>query len=271
MLFHLKRTSGRPRIADAGFFAVPVAAVALAAFLLASCLFPTSPEIPGEAEAAAEPAWAALKPDEYRAAVLAARNKSDLALTLYRSTLSRESVVAFYAAIVHSEPMARAVLENADAYDVPPSLVVALAWEESRFNPKAVNHNKSSVDRGLFQLNSKSFPKLTEREFFDVATSARLGVAHLRWCLDLAGTEVSALAMYNAGTTRVRSDMTPKKTLDYVSRILAFRSGVDELFARETAARWEVSADGSVGEIPAQAAAEARPKAARFPMLKTSR
>lgn len=217
---------------------------------------------------ASDAEWAALHPDEYRDAVLKERHRSDPILALYRDQGAQEEVVAFFTAIVHSEKLARIILKRAEEYDVSPSLAAALSWEESKFNPRAVNRNAASIDRGLFQLNSKSFPKLAEKEFFDPDLNARYGIAHLRWCLDLAGTDVSALAMYNAGTTRVRSDSTPKKTLDYVARILQFKNGVDALFARELGVRWLVASDGSVKSLaPAKPSGETRLASVLFPLL----
>jgi soluble lytic murein transglycosylase-like protein len=214
------------------------------------------------------PAWVSLHPDEYRDAVLKEKHRYDAMLALYRDRDARDEVVSFFAAVVHSEELARIILERAEEYDVSPSLAAALGWEESRFDPAAVNKNKGSVDRGLFQLNSKSFPKLAEHEFFDPDLNARYGIAHLRWCLDLGGSEVSGLAMYNAGTTRVRSDSTPKKTLDYVSRVLAFREGLDALFAREVGGRWLVSADGAVKSLaPRRSAENVRTASVLFPLL----
>ena len=215
-----------------------------------------------------DPAWVSVHPDEYRDAVLKEKHRYDTMLALYRDRSAREEVVAFFSAVVHSEELASLILKRAEEYDVSPSLAAALGWEESRFDPAAVNMNKGSVDRGLFQLNSKSFPKLTERDFFDPEVNARYGIAHLRWCLDLGGTEVSGLAMYNAGTTRVRSDSTPKKTLDYVSRVLAFKSGLDALFAREVGGRWLVAADGAVKSLaPRRGTENVRTASALFPLL----
>ncbi|MCX7655264.1 MAG: transglycosylase SLT domain-containing protein [Treponemataceae bacterium] len=208
------------------------------------------------------PEWVALHPSEYRAAVLTFKdNPKNTILTLYRHTLSRESVISFFEALTHSRFLAESILAYCDQFEVPPSLAFALVWEESRFNPRAVNTNKGSVDRGLFQLNSKAFPNLKEQDFFNPDLNARYGIAHLRWCLDLGGSEVAGLAMYNAGTTRVRADSTPKKTLDYIARVQAFRDGVEDLFNREIASHW-VTADGTVK------AASSENRLALFPSLK---
>jgi soluble lytic murein transglycosylase-like protein len=94
------------------------------------------------------------------------------------------------------------------------------------------NRNRS-VDRGLFQLNDGSFPKLTETDFFNPRVNAYYGMAHLRWCLDFGGSEVAGLAMYNAGVNRVNGGTTPRQTLDHVARIMEFRKGIEALFQLE--------------------------------------
>lgn len=247
---------------------VPVVLIALGVgscfylFRLTNTLLPSSDEVNTE--------WVAMHPKEYRDAILKAKSeKLDVILTLYRDPASKESVLAFFQAITNSRQIAEVILKYADEFELSPSLVFALAWEESHYNPRAVNKNKASIDRGLFQLNSKSFTNLKEAEFFDPEVNARYGIAHLRWCLDLAGSDVAGLAMYNAGTTRVRSDNTPKRTLDYIARIQGFQSGIEQLFQQELASRW-IIADGGVKPAP-QKTEDTRLAAVRFPLLHTFR
>lgn len=128
---------------------------------------------------------------------------SDYGLALLRTPEYRQRVIDFYAEETSSEAIALYILEGAQANEIPLSLAFALAWMESRYNPGAVNHNSSSVDRGLFQLNSRSFPTVSVEEFFDPSLNSRLGLEYLRQCLDAGETEIVALAMYNAGRTRV--------------------------------------------------------------------
>jgi soluble lytic murein transglycosylase-like protein len=116
-------------------------------------------------------------------------------------------------------------------FGVRPSLSFALALEESDFKVDALNKNGDSVDRGLFQLNSKSYPRLDIPSFYDPGTNARYGISHLKSCLVQAGNEVAALAMYNAGNGRVERGATPQKTLNYISRILAYDNNISSLFA----------------------------------------
>ena len=74
---------------------------------------------------------------------------------------------------------------------------------------------------------------MTESEFFDPYTSASYGLAHLDFCLETAGNEVAALAMYNAGTNRVRNNGTPQMTLNYVDKIFSYKEGLDALLYSE--------------------------------------
>jgi len=189
---------------------------------------------------------AAIAPELFRSHALAATNTTDKSLLLYRAELSRADVLWFYSHLVGNEAIARIILENANKNDIPPPLAFALAWEESRYQVRAVNRNATSIDRGLFQLNNKAFPNLTERDFFNPEKNAQHGLTHLGYCLDLSGNEVAALAMCNAGTTKVRNDKTPKRTLDYVSRILSHRDGIEALFAKQVSPRYAIDEAGKV-------------------------
>ena len=157
---------------------------------------------------------------------------NDPVLEYFRDPEYAEWVIEFFSALCSNRGIAQAILDNTDEYDVPPALAFALSWEESRFNPHAINrHNRDgSVDRGLFQLNSRSFPNLEPAAFFDIKSNARYGVGHLRHCIDSAASEISALAMYNAGTGRVRSTGAPEVTLNYISRILENRRKIESRF-----------------------------------------
>ena len=157
---------------------------------------------------------------------------SGLILELYRQPEARDGVIDFFTEICGSRDIAGAILAGADIFNIPPALAFSLGWEESRLNPLAVNtkNRNDSIDRGLFQLNSLTFPRLELQSFFNPEVNAWYGMNHLRHCLDSGGSEIAALAMYNAGTNRVRSTGTPKSTLDYVSRILENRRKIEVRF-----------------------------------------
>jgi len=161
--------------------------------------------------------------------------RTDSIAAFYENATTRKATLSFFSDLAGSSVIAELILDNALHYDVPPSLAFALAYEESKFEVSAMNKNADSIDRGLFQLNSKSFPKLTVQEFYDPAVNARNGVSHLRFCLDSGGNEVAALAMYNAGHGKVSRGATPRKTLDYVYRILSTEEKIAELFDAKVA------------------------------------
>lgn len=157
--------------------------------------------------------------------------EDDPVLALYRSPQSRPAVEWFFSRVTGNREIAQAILENAEKNDISPTLAFSLAYVESRFNANAVNKNTNhTIDRGLFQLNSATFPKLTEDEFFDPKVSAKYGMSHLRYCMDVAGNDITALAMYNAGTARVKANKTPQRTLNYVAKISSYRSRLDGRF-----------------------------------------
>ena len=182
------------------------------------------------------------KPEHSRAAddvnegsaflLLTGENIPDLVLETYRNTEYKDWVINFFTNICSDQAIAKAILDSSDEFDVPPALAFALCWEESRFVPYAINrkNRNGSIDRGLFQLNDRSFPQLDIYAFYNVQTNVRYGVGYLRECLNFGDTEISALAMYNAGSGRVRSTGAPEVTLNYIARILENRSKIETRF-----------------------------------------
>ena len=190
-----------------------------------------APSLPDDVEVA-ETSSEERDEEELPFLVLNSEEEQDLILSSYRDEAFREDVLVFFQGLTNSREIAEAIMFNASFYNVTPALAFSLCAEESGYNPRALNRNKNqTVDRGLFQLNNASFPKLKVEDFYDSNINASHGISHLRWCLNTAGTEVSALAMYNAGETRVRFVGTPKTTLDYVSRILKRQRKIEERFA----------------------------------------
>jgi soluble lytic murein transglycosylase-like protein len=157
-------------------------------------------------------------------------SKKDPTLELYRDEASRKHVERFFIELTGSERISRPILRYADRHDVSLFLAFSVAYVESRFNARAVNKNASSVDRGVFQLNSRAFPRLKERDFFDPETSAKYGISHLKFCLQEGGNDIAAIAMYNAGKNRVTSKGAPLVTLGYISRYVEYRSDLEAAF-----------------------------------------
>lgn len=152
-------------------------------------------------------------------------------LALYREELTRERVVDFFVDVAGAEEIALPILYNAEKLDIPLLLAFSLVWGESRFVPTAVNSNATSVDRGLFQLNSLTFRYLDNDDFFNPEVNAFHGLRYLEFCIDQGIDDAEALAIYNAGLTRVKRGQTPASTLRYTDKILTYRESLQERFA----------------------------------------
>lgn len=135
------------------------------------------------------------------------------------------SVTDYLSLRVGSPLIADALITASERYGIDPALLVALCWQESRFRIDAtsINVNKS-VDRGLMQLNSSTFPNLREKDFFDPYLNAEQGASYLSKLMKMSGNTVTALAMYNAGPGRVGSFGAPRRTLEYIDSIMDFRA-----------------------------------------------
>ena len=163
----------------------------------------------------------------------------DAGLFLYRRPDTKKLVIDFYSGIAGSRDIAVPIINYSEKNNVPLSLSFSLVWMESRFNPKAVNRNAHSIDRGLFQLNSKSFYFLKKKDFYNPAINAKYGTAHLKFCLESGKDDIVALAMYNAGTAGVKKG-TPVSTLRYISRILKYRDNLEKEFRTDIYTRGNI-------------------------------
>jgi hypothetical protein len=166
------------------------------------------------------------------------QNRQDPTLDLYRDQRSRSSVVSFYTSLTGSAFIARTILEEAEKEDVSPSLAFSVAWVESGYHAKTVSHNSRSVDRGLFQLNSKTFTSLEEEDFFDPKVNASHGLRYLDYCLSYGNDEIVALALYNAGLPRIQNGAVPRSTYGYIAKVLSYKADLDKRFGDEVVSRW---------------------------------
>jgi hypothetical protein len=207
----------------------------ISAFALFYRVFYSEPQEVQVEEPLTMPSWPVLEAAGQHSPVMQSKKRQDIILESYRDPLFRHDVEAFFSAMTRSPQIAAEILIQAEEFDISPALAFALAWEESRYNPQAVSKKNAngSVDRGLFQLNDLSFPKLSESEFFDFRINSYYGITHLKWCLDTGGSELVGLAIYNAGSTRINTDQTPRKTLSYASRVMDFKERIEESFRYE--------------------------------------
>jgi soluble lytic murein transglycosylase-like protein len=152
---------------------------------------------------------------------------SDALLALYRHPQLRFLVEDYYSQLTGDRTVAQVILETCDQLDLDPSLGFALAWNESHFNPRAVSYNPTTVDRGLFQLNSRSFAGLDRKTVFDPRSNALRGLTYFKTALAKLGTEEKALGYYNSGIGLLSDRALPRSTQAYVKKILADRDRMD--------------------------------------------
>jgi len=190
--------------------------------------------------------------EDYSTLFAPSENIPDSILEYYRKPEFKNWVIDFFTAICSNEEISYAIMESCDEYNVPPALAFALCWQESRFNPNAINRKNlnGSVDRGLFQLNSESFRQLDILSFYNIEINSRYGVGHIRYCMDSSSNEISALAMYNAGTGRVKKTGAPEVTLNYINRILENRRKIESRFYSKLLKEEEKLLNKNVDETP---------------------
>lgn len=157
----------------------------------------------------------------------------DPSLDLYREPFTREAVIDFFVRVAGSEEVVVPVLENAEQYDITPTQAFTIAYIESSYRTDVVNINPNprSVDRGLFQLNDRTFPYLSDDDFFHPDTNSRYAMRHLRYAMNRAGNDyLTAIAIYNAGERRVLAGNTPASTRAYVRRAEEYRARLVQQF-----------------------------------------
>ena len=108
----------------------------------------------------------------------------------------------------------------ADRYDLSPSLLEALVWQESRWNPHAVSPVGA---KGLAQLMPATARDMQVNPD-DPLANLEGGARYLRLMLNMFGGDLEkALAAYNAGPARVaKANGIPRirETQNYVSAIM---------------------------------------------------
>jgi len=129
------------------------------------------------------------------------------------------------------EEVARLIQESSARYAVPPAVVEAVAWQESRFNHAAVSPKGA---RGVMQLQPKTASDLGV-DPNDLKGNIDGGAAYLAQQLRRYGDLRLALAAYNAGPGAVdRYGGVPPyaETQTYVRAILARLSAATAVGAR---------------------------------------
>lgn len=140
-------------------------------------------------------------------------------------------VAALFSAIVTAYAGENCWESSGARYNVPPTLLYAIAKTESGLNPRAVNRANAngSVDVGLMQINSFWFPVLarygiSKEMLFDACTSIEVGAWILAQNFRTHGVNWKAVGAYNA--------TTPSKQLDYAMKVYRSHVALHEMLKR---------------------------------------
>jgi soluble lytic murein transglycosylase-like protein len=121
---------------------------------------------------------------------------------------------------IPSSPWDDYIERIAPRYGLSPDLVRAVAWVESRFDPRAVS---SAGAVGVMQLMPATAAEYGVNDLRDPYENLRAGTAHLSGLLDeFDGDLTLALAAYNAGSGAVRrygGVPAYRETRNYVMRV----------------------------------------------------
>lgn len=150
--------------------------------------------------------------------------------------------------LVYPLPHEDLIVRHAATNDLPPSLVAAVIFEESKFNHEA-RSRKGAV--GLMQLLPSTAKWVAKRNKTDLGSledpddNIRLGTMYLHYLVDKYGDTRIALAAYNGGETtvdrwlRLHGTATADgfveripfaETREYVRRVSVTRARYQELY-----------------------------------------
>ncbi len=150
----------------------------------------------------------------------------------------------FYAAallvtgIISASVKADCFIKAGEWYSIDPDYLRAIAWQESRYNPAAVNTNRSkdgkpgSSDYGIMQINTvtmrglqKEYPGLSKEKLLsDPCLNIYIGAMLLRRNFNQYGTTWLAVGMYNAGMKNI--PVTIKNRYNYAMLIDGHYKGI---------------------------------------------
>lgn len=99
------------------------------------------------------------------------------------------------------------VYEICEENGIDQSYILAIIWNESRYNANATHLNTNgTIDRGLMQINDACVPFLTKKglitqadDLYDLETNIKCGVALFNYHLDAVDTHAQALQRYQVG------------------------------------------------------------------------
>jgi soluble lytic murein transglycosylase-like protein len=100
-----------------------------------------------------------------------------------------------------TEEIKQQIVDTAKAQGLDPNLALAVAQQESSFNPNALAREKNgSASYGLFQINNSNFTSMGITNPLDVTQNINAGVSYLAKLFNQYGGDVSkTLSAYSGG------------------------------------------------------------------------
>lgn len=164
------------------------------------------------------------------------KKADDIRITEYViANMKSEKVLSFYDSLTGNRKITLAILQNAKEWEISINFAFALAKKESEFNPRRKNYNEwnDSWDRGLFQLNNKSFT-LSEEEYFNPDINSHKGLQYFHQQFLTFNDNYLAMLAYNWGPNRVKAGKTPpQKVVNYIEDIKSYEKEYNDLFFAE--------------------------------------
>lgn len=146
-------------------------------------------------------------------------------------SISYDSVIDFYTQFTKDKAISKAIINASFYHDIPVNLAFAVSYYESGFDPNAINHNRLSTDRGLFQLND-GYRNWETAEYYNIYKNSYEGARYIKEMLTLNNEDfIYALYCYNAGPGKVRvHGEIPDRTRKYVTDILEYEDMITRMF-----------------------------------------
>ena len=135
-----------------------------------------------------------------------------------------EKVYRFYDKKTSDRNITATIIEVCIEKHVPINLGFALAWKESRFNPRNISENKDSrgrvlsTDWGLFSLNDKERKNWSVADFFDIRKNTEEALSFFSYLYCTFDSLDLATAAFNSGRFTIKN----RKAIQYVTLVHNF-------------------------------------------------
>ena len=122
-----------------------------------------------------------------------------------------EEIYVFYDQYTRNRNITELLIEKAIEKEIPVNKLFALSNIESSFIPESINKNiNNSIDYGLFQLNSKSFPHYSSSDLLNIHMNVDLATDFIKNKYEYYGNWEETFIAYNAGNTNKVHNSTIK-------------------------------------------------------------